>query len=67
VLVDVSVPNKPMVATATTRLASYSSDSLRRHIGQPLGCGERRTTSDTLPRQIVSREWLSDQVHERRS
>lgn len=38
-----SVPNKPMVATATIWLASYSSNSLRRHIGQPLG-RERRAT-----------------------
>ncbi len=31
-----SVLNKPMVATATIWLASYSSNSLRSHIGQPL-------------------------------
>lgn len=35
------VPNKPMVATATTQLASNSPDSGRRHIGRPLGSAVR--------------------------
>ena len=34
-----SVPNKPMVPTATTQLADHPLDSLRRHIGQPLDYG----------------------------
>ena len=34
---SLTVPNKPMVATATTQLASYSPGSGRRHIGQPFG------------------------------
>lgn len=33
-------PNKPMVSTAPTGLGSHSSDSGRRHIGQPLGIDE---------------------------
>ncbi len=41
-------PNKPMVATATTRLASYSPDSLRRHIGQPLGGFEQRAAEEQV-------------------
>jgi hypothetical protein len=37
-----SVPNKPMVPTAPTSLATYSRRSRRRHIGQPFGsCDER--------------------------
>ncbi len=36
------VPNKPMVATATTWLDRYTPDSGRRHIGQPLGSGASR-------------------------
>ena len=39
-----SLPNKSVLPTATTRLDRYSPDSGRRHIGQPLGGqeGERR-------------------------
>jgi hypothetical protein len=32
-----SVPNKPMVPTASASPVRYPTRSLRRHIGQPLG------------------------------
>ncbi len=40
------VPNKPMVATATTWLASNSTNPLRRHIGRPLGRETQTTRRD---------------------
>ncbi len=40
------VPNKPMVPTAPTSPNTYPLDSLRRHIGRPLGSrNEQRATS----------------------
>ena len=34
---SLTVPNKPMVATATNSLAEHSRELGRRHIGQPFG------------------------------
>ena len=40
------MPNKPVLPTATNGLTEYPPDSLRRHIGQPLGSfGDVRSAS----------------------
>ena len=38
---SLTVPNKPMVATATTSLGINSREMGRRHIGQPFGRDEQ--------------------------
>ena len=53
---SLTVPNKPMVATATTSLGINSRDLGRRHIGQPLGAEQRgngHRASKSKPRTMT--------------
>ena len=48
-MTDVEQHNKPMVATAHTQRAEYALSSGRRHIGQPLGAGDRAGLANLRP------------------